>query len=256
MTELKKSIKSLLDKGSRLDGRKFDEYREISIETDISANAEGSARVRIGDTEVLAGVKMELSTPYPDTPEDGGLMINVELLTMSSPEFEKGPPGDQAIEIARVTDRVLRESKIIDTKKLCLIPGEKVWTVIVDIVTINDGGNLFDASSIAAAAAIKNAVFPEVEDGKVNYKKRTDKKIPVDGDLPINVTLLKIGEHVIVDPTSKEDLCYDARLSVGVRPDGKYCSMQKGGDEAITLEDLDLMLDLAKDKALELMKYL
>jgi len=90
---------------------------------------------------VFAGVKLEIGTPYPDTPDEGGLMINTELIPLSNPEFESGPPGIQAIELSRVVDRGIRESKAIDMKKLCIEPKEKVWTVIVDIIPINDEGN-------------------------------------------------------------------------------------------------------------------
>ena len=45
-------IISLLDKGTRLDGRGLLDYRPISIEYNISKSAEGSARVMIGRTEL------------------------------------------------------------------------------------------------------------------------------------------------------------------------------------------------------------
>ncbi|MBU3941692.1 MAG: RNA-binding protein, partial [Nanoarchaeota archaeon] len=136
--EQKDHILDFLEKGIRFDGRKLDEYRPIKIERGFSENAEGSARVTIGDTEVLAGVKMSIMEPYPDTPDEGTMMINVELLPLSNPDFEPGPPGIQAIEIARVVDRGIRESKAIDTKKLCLKKREKVWSITVDICPIND----------------------------------------------------------------------------------------------------------------------
>ena len=72
----KKQIETLLENGKRLDGRKPFDYRDIEIEKNISKNAEGSARVRIGDTEVVAGVKMEVGEPFPDTPDDGTIMVD------------------------------------------------------------------------------------------------------------------------------------------------------------------------------------
>ncbi len=59
MTEEKKgNIIKYLEKNIRFDGRKLDEFRKIEVEYDISKSAEGSAKVKIGDTEVLAGVKL------------------------------------------------------------------------------------------------------------------------------------------------------------------------------------------------------
>ena len=101
----------------RYDGRKKESFRKVIVEYDISKSAEGSARVKIGDTEVLAGVKVAIETPYPDTPEQGSLMVNAELLPLSSARFEPGPPSTEAVELARVVDRGIKKSSTIYTKK-------------------------------------------------------------------------------------------------------------------------------------------
>src|SRR3989338_7608229 len=103
----------IFSEGIRLDNRKPDQYREISIDYGISENAEGSARVKIGDTEVLAGVKFEIGKPYEDKPDEGSIIVNAELLAMASPDFEPGPPSSHAIELARVVDRGIRESHFL-----------------------------------------------------------------------------------------------------------------------------------------------
>ena len=121
----KKRIKDYLESGKRFDSRKPLEYRDIDIEIGISKNAEGSARVRIGKTEVVAGVKMDVGTPYPDHEEEGTMMTTLELLPLSSDEFEYGPPSINAIEMARIIDRGIRESGAIDFKKLCIKKEEK-----------------------------------------------------------------------------------------------------------------------------------
>src|SRR3989338_5417763 len=203
----KETIYKLASEGKRMDGRSLEEYRKpIEIETDISWTAEGSARVRIGDTVVLAGVKMALEKPYNDTPDEGGIMINAELLPLSSSEYESGPPGDKAIELARVVDRGIREAKALDMKKLCIIPGEKAWFVTVDIITINDAGNLFDASGLAVLTALKAAFFPTVDmkTGVIDYHTKTDKKLPLIKD-PLPVTVYKLGTKLLIDPTPEEE---------------------------------------------------
>ena len=244
-----------LNENKRFDGRKFDEFRNVEVEYDISKSAEGSARVKIGDTEVLAGVKLAVETPYPDTPDSGNLMVGAELLPMSNPEFESGPPSIDSIELSRVVDRGIRESKAIDTKKLCIVKGEKVWAVMIDIVPINDAGNLFDAASLAAIAALKNTKFPEYKDGVLDYKKKTNKELPINKE-PIGVTVIKIGKYFIVDPLSEEEKNVDARLTVTSTADGKLCALQKGGDSPMTSEDINTILDLALKKAEELRKKL
>ena len=159
-------IKKYLQEGKRFDGRKLEEFRDLTIETGVSKNAEGSARVKLGNTEVLVGVKLGVGTPYPDSPNKGNLMTTAELLPLSSPRFESGPPNINSIELARVTDRGIRESKCIDFKKLCIKEGEKVWILLIDICPINDDGNLRDAAALGAIAALKDLKFPKYDEEK------------------------------------------------------------------------------------------
>ena len=244
-------IAELISMDKRLDGRELLSFRQpIKIETDISWTAEGSSKVQIGETVVMAGVKMSLEKPYNDTPDEGGIMINAELTPMSSSEYEPGPPGMKAIELARVTDRGIREAKAIDMKKLCVEAGEKAWFVIVDIVTINDAGNLFDAAGLAVMAALKAAKFPVVdkETGAINYKKKTDQSLPLTKE-PLPVTVYKINGKLLVDPTSEEEKAYEARLTVASDSDGTISAMQKGGETPLTIEEVGQMVDIALEKS-------
>ncbi len=246
----KKRIHELAAQDKRLDGRALDEYRQpIEVETAISWTAEGSAQVKIGETVVMAGVKLSLEKPYNDTPDQGGIMINAELTPLSSPEYERGPPGIKAIELARVTDRGIREAKAIDMKKLCVTPGEKAWFVIVDIVTINDAGSLYDAASLATLAALKAARFPVVDEetGAINYKEKTDVPLPLLKE-PLAVTVYKINGKLFVDPSSQEEHSYDARLTVAADEKGTISAMQKGGDAPLTIDEVGQMVDIAMDK--------
>jgi len=254
--ELKAHIIELLDKGTRLDGRKALDYRKpIKVEYGFTKTAEGSAKVTIGETEVLAGVKVELGTPYPDRPGEGTIIVGAELLPLSNPEFESGPPGIQAVEIARVVDRGIRESKTIDFKQLCIKEGEKVWLILIDVVTLNDAGNLFDASALAAIAAVQDMAFPKFDGEKVDYKEKSSKKLKLK-HIPLSVTICKIGDHFIVDPTSDEEKMIDARLSVATLEDGTLCAMQKGGEDELTAEDIMKMIEIGIEKGKELRKAL
>src|SRR3989338_6710504 len=225
--ELREHIIKLLNTGIRLDGRKLTEYRKpIEVEQGVVKTAEGSARVKIGETDVMVGVKLEVGEPYPDTPDEGTIIVGAELLPLSNPEFELGPPGIQAIELARVVDRGIRESKALDFKKLCIEKGEKIWMVIIDICPINDAGNLFDAASLAALAALKSTKYPSFDGEKVDYKQKTDKKLELE-KMPIAVTVIKIGDKFIVDPDTEEEMAIDARLTVSSIENGTLCAMRQ-----------------------------
>ncbi len=245
------TIWALAAQNKRLDNRALLQYREpINIELNISWTAEGSARVRLGDTVVIAGVKLAIEKPYNDTAEEGGIMVNAELLPLSSPEYEPGPPGIKAVELARVIDRGIREAKAIDLKKLCITPGEKAWFVTVDIITINDAGNLFDACGLAALAALRSARFPQVdpETKAIDYKHKTDKRLPIIKE-PLPITVYKVNGQFLVDPTAEEEKAYQARLTVASDDNGIISALQKGGNEPLSIEDIKTILDIAIDKA-------
>ena len=247
----KETISVLASQNKRLDGRSLEDYRQpIKIETNISKTAEGSVKVQIGKTVILAGVKLSVEKPYNDTPDEGGIMINAELTPLSSPEYERGPPGIKAIELARVIDRGIREAKTIDLKKLCIEPGEKAWFVIIDLITINDDGNLFDAAGLAALAALKSAKFPEYdsETGIINYKTKTKESLPLLKE-PLPITIYKVGKSLLVDPNNEEEDAYDARLTVSSDVNDVISAMQKGGDAPLSLEDTSKMIDLSFKKA-------
>jgi exosome complex component RRP42 len=243
-------ILSLIQQDKRVDERKLDEYREIKIESKISKNAEGSARCKIGETEVLVGVKMDIGEPYTDSPDEGTIVVTAELSPIASPLFELGPPGSQATELARIVDRGIRESKTIDFKKLCIKEGEKIWMIFIDIYPLNDDGNLIDASVLASLVALKHAKFPKIKDDKVVFGEFTDKKLELE-KLPVTITFGKINNKILMDLNSKEESVLDARLSISIN-EGDIHAMQKGGDKAITLEDIEKMIDLAIKKEKEL----
>ncbi len=250
--ELKNYVTMLLGLDKRLDGRKPLEYRKpLKVEYGFTKTAEGSAKVTLGETEVLVGVKMEVGAPYPDKPNEGTIIVGAELLPLSNPDFESGPPGIQAIELARVVDRGIRESKIIDFKKLCIEEGEQVWLILIDICTLNDAGNLFDAAALCAYAALQNTVFPKFDGTRTDYKEKTTKQLPLN-DVVLAVTVCKIGNKFIVDPTTEEEKVIDARLSIATMKNGELCALQKGGDAPLTSEEILKMIDIGIEKGNEL----
>lgn len=254
--ERKAHIIKALEAGVRIDGRKADEFRPITIKLGVSSTAEGSAEVVAGETKVIAGVKMGLGSPYPDTPDSGVLMVNVELTPLANPEFESGPPSIMSIETARVIDRGIRESHAFNTKSLCVTKGEKVWMVQCDIVPINFDGNLLDIGGLATLAALLNARYPEVgEDGKADYHKKSKKTLSLER-YPLPITVGKIGTYLLVDPTQEEEKALDARVTITVLEDGNICAMQKGLSAPITKDEFKRMVELAQTKSADLRKML
>lgn len=239
-----KKIENLLKEDRRLDGRKPFEYRDINIETGISKNAEGSSRVRIGKTEVIVGVKMATQEPYPDHEDEGTMMVGMEFNPICGGRYEAGPPKINAIEVARVVDRGIRESKVIDFKKLCIKKGEIVWCVMIDIYCINDDGNVLDASALGAITALRVAKLPVYDEKteKVKFGEFTDNPLPLTKNITFSMTFHKIKDKFLIDPNRNEEDTAEARITIAVscpKKDKIINAMQKGGITPILAEDLN-----------------
>lgn len=251
-----KQISQLIEKSKRSDGRGLQDYREIKIEQGLIEKAEGSAKVTLGKTEVLVGVKVETGAPFSDTPNEGVQTVNAELVPLASPSFEPGPPDENSIELARIVDRGIRESKAIDTGKLCIEPGKKVFVIFVDVYVLNHDGNLIDASALAAMAALLNTKMSnyEIKDGEVKIKQGYT-QLPLKSR-PITITIGKINNTLIVDPWLEEEKVMDSRISMAVDEAGNICAVQKGGSGYFTPQQILESSKIAQQKAAELRKKL
>jgi exosome complex component RRP42 len=251
-----RQIAQLIDTGKRLDGRSLTDTREFTIEEGVIEKAEGSARVFLGKTQILVGVKVETGEPFPDTPNDGVMTVNAELVPLASPTYEPGPPDENSIELARIVDRGIRESHAIDTEKLCIEPGKKVFVVFVDVYVLNADGNLIDAAALAAVSALMNTKMPnyEIKDGELKLKAGYS-PLPLKSH-PITVTIGKINDKLVMDPGAEEEAVMDARITMAVNDEGNICAIQKGLSGYFTPQQLIEASKLAREKAAELRKKL
>jgi exosome complex component RRP42 len=245
-------MKDQISNGKRLDGRIFNESRPLVIETNVIPKANGSAWVKLGNTEVVAGVKVETGEPFEGLENKGALIVSAEVLPTASPFVEPGPPDEETIELARVVDRGIRESEMLALDKLALIPGKIVYTVFVDCSIINTDGNLFDATSYAVVLALLTSKFPvyEIKDDKVvDTGKVQDPPI---NTVPISITFARIGDSLMLDPTTEEEVCMDARITLTTNSDGEYTAVQKGSNGYLTIEQVLQAADIAMTKGQEL----
>jgi len=239
--ELKKNkILDLLEEGKRVDGRAFDEPRQLEIETGFIPKANGSARIHLGNTQVVTGIKIQPDRPFPDTGDKGIFICTAEILPLAHPDVETGPPQPPVIELARVVDRGIRESGMVDVSQLVLQKDKSVIGIFADNSVIDHDGNLFDACSYASTAAILTCKIPK-------WEMKDDVPVLVEGGefdppittIPVSVTMGKIGDHIIVDPNGEEWDCLDARITITTNSDGNICALQKGGQQGFTQEQLE-----------------
>ncbi len=232
-------ILDLLKQGRRVDGRSLDEQRPLIIETGVIPKANGSARVKLGNTEVITGVKIQPDKPFPDLGDKGILICTAEILPLADPHVEPGPPNEEVIELARVVDRGIRETEMIDLHQLVLIENKSVIGIFIDSSVIDADGNLFDACSYASVAGILSCTVPkyEIKDDAPVLVEGVTSKPPVK-TIPVSVTMARIGDYIVVDPTNEEQACMDARITITTNSEGNICALQKGGVDGFTADQL------------------
>ena len=247
----KQQMWDAISKGKRLDGRNLDELRTLNVELDIIKKANGSAKVNLGNSEVVAGVKVETGEPFEGLENKGALIVSAEVLPTASTFVEPGPPDEETIELARVVDRGVRESEMIDLDRLALVPGEIVYTIFVDCSITNTDGNLFDCTSYAVVSALMSCKLPvfEIQDNKV-IDTGMIKPTPVT-TIPVSITAARIGDSIILDPTAEEEACMDARITITTNSDNNFTAVQKGATGTFTTEQVKSILDTARSKGEE-----
>ena len=136
----------LPDINCRLDGRGVLESRsfEVSISRDANLREVNAIVQWGGEVRVHARVSCTVERPFSHRSNEG-------ILTFQC--------TDQSL--SRLLDKIFKNN-VIDTESLCIISGEKVWSIICNIVIIERTNCTMDAAFFAALAALRAFRKPEI----------------------------------------------------------------------------------------------
>ena len=246
-------VLDLMKKNLRMDQRGLLDYRPIRVDKNLYENTEGSALAHVGDSKVLAGVKFDIVTPFPDRPTEGAIMFNAEFSPIAHPDFEPGPPNEKSIELARVVDRGIRSAEIIDVKKLFLEEG-KALGVFVDLFVLDHSGNLIDTAYLATMSALKNTKMPKYEGGKI-IRGEYSGNLPISRDV-VSCSFEKINGSLVLDAREEEETSSSGRLTLATCGDETVCAGQKSGKAGFSKDEIMRLVDISLQKRSELLKYL
>jgi len=233
--EEKHYIISGIEDDFRSDGRSCEDYRLINVQTGIVSNTNGSAQVKLAGTNVLIGIKAEIGEPLPLHSTEGRLEFFVDCSANASPIFE-GRGGDElALELSSALQRTFCNGTL-DLSLLGIISSKSCWILYIDALVLECGGNLFDALSIGIKAALSDTRIPSLKIiGEGSEKDIDISDDPYDttplnvSDVPLLLTLNKIGNRYVVDASAEEEVCSDSQLLVSINQQGLVCSLQKHG---------------------------
>ncbi|XP_053688020.1 exosome complex component RRP42 [Sabethes cyaneus] len=251
----------------RNDGRTKRDYRPMELETDVVVHAMGSARLRLANTDILVAVKADIDVPTSDCPKEGKIEFFVDCSANATPDFEGRGGEELATEIANTLSKAYLSQQVFDLSSLCILAKHQCWKLYVDILILECGGNLFDAVSLAVKAALYNTKLPrvssaELDGGSMDIILSDD---PYDCErldvafAPLLVTVCKIGDHCVVDPSAEEEECSAISVVIGVsfRDDkGSITSIRTSGEGSFHADTLNRSLDLGLSAGMSLNKAL
>uniref|UniRef100_A0A5B7B0I5 Ribosomal RNA-processing protein 42 n=1 Tax=Davidia involucrata TaxID=16924 RepID=A0A5B7B0I5_DAVIN len=253
----------------RSDGRKRLTYRPIYVETGVIAQANGSARVKMGATDVIASVKAELGRPSPSHPDKGKVSIYVDCSPTAAPMFEGRGGEGLSTELSTALQRCLLGGKSgagagIDLSTLSIVEGKVCWDLYIDGLVISSDGNLLDALGAAIKAALSNTGIPKVhvaanvpsdEQPEVDISDEEFLQFDTSG-VPVIVTLTKVGRYYIVDATSEEESQMSSAVSVSINRQGRICGLTKRGGAGLDPSIILDMISVAKHLSEQLINKL
>lgn len=241
--------------GIRGDGRSPLDQRPYILETGIVTQASGSCRVCVDEqTDVLVGVKAQVgdvntgSNAVESTEEsegNNGLNGRIECSVECSKSailssVDQFQTSQMCNEYSQTLNRLLNGSHGgVDLQKLCIVPGSTCWVLNVDILILDDGGNLLDVIMMAIRGALFNTRLPkcvvEQVDGRWAFEIGDEETEPLTGveNVPFAVTLHKIAQCFVVDATPLEQLASECRVAFFLNSNANVCGIQKSGSGAV-----------------------
>uniref|UniRef100_U5EZA1 Exosome complex component RRP45 n=1 Tax=Corethrella appendiculata TaxID=1370023 RepID=U5EZA1_9DIPT len=242
----KSFITKIIADSVRVDGRSLDQFRNLRINFGTEW---GSVHVSLGETRILVQVSCEVVEPRATRPNEGLLFINVELGPMAAPHLESGGrPSDKTVQIMRILERAIKDSRCVDLESLCIVSEEKVWNLRVDLNVLNYEGNIIDCASIAALTALAHFKRPDVtiagDEVIIHTLAEKDPIQIVLHHYPVCVSyaIFNSGKVAIADPTLLEERVAEATMIFGINSYRELCGLHLGGN---TLTSSELLLKLA-----------
>lgn len=240
-----KFILDALRQNYRLDGRKFDQFREVQL---TFGEEFGDVMVQMGKTRVHCSINAEITRPYEDRPFEGLFLISTESTPMAGPQFENGNnTGEEEVLISRIIEKAVRRSGALDIESLCIVAGSKCWAIRANVHFLNCDGGFIDASCIAVMASLLHFRKPDitVRGEKVIVHPPEEREpvplgilhIPIcvtfsffnPSDTEENIKGQEDSEIAIIDATLKEELLRDGVLTVTLNKNREVVQISKAG---------------------------
>lgn len=230
--------------------------------------------VKLGNTAMLAGVKLEVMPTLADAPDQGRIVVDFQMPPICSPLVRPGRPAELASVISEQLSNAITSSAMVDLRELSIAPGRAAWMAYLDVYCLDSDGSLLDAALLAAVAALAHLRIPDVsvtDDGKVIPSGRSTQEMAgeeamdsvkyVQGRrlkltrIPVALTCALHQKYLLADPTAEEEAILNTTVTVITDFSGNLISFYKPGGEVLastsTVQDC---LALTRQRVKELEK--
>ncbi|KAL1496529.1 hypothetical protein AB1Y20_016482 [Prymnesium parvum] len=271
--------------GVRPDGRRPLEARVPRVQRGVLSSAHGSARVGVGKTLVLAGVRAELTAPRQTEPSRGRVLVALETTNISGPSSASALLRS-ADEHAAVVELLQRTASggLVELDRLCAVKGSAVWTLYCDVYVLEHDGNITDAAMLAMCAALGDVQLPLVEydeklesfvtlgpacrltesestsptPGTLKRKRKAEPsevirshadnlmRVKLD-DLLLPFSFGVLSGHLLADPCRDEESLLSCNFTVLVHSDGQFASLHKPGGAPLSEHIMETAINASRN---------
>jgi len=262
----KEFYRKFLENSVRPSGRGLDHVRKTSIAVNTMEKLPGSSLVRVGNTTCVCGLKLEIGVPTATAPDDGRMVVSVNLGPLCSSKFSIGPASEQSVSIGQFLDDLITSSQVIDLSHLSIESGNSCWVVYADIMCLDYDGNVMDAALLALVSALGSLTIPATTTLSEEERKSNDNKTEVfinpKGETkklklyhyPIPLSFIMLEEFMLADPTSMEEDLSKSNWTVVYNNREELVTIYKPGGASITQARLKQCMKTCKERIPEVHK--
>ncbi len=222
------------------------ELRPIEITPNFISSAEGSALIRLGETQVICTASIEDGVPlFLKGSGKGWITSEYAMLPRSTEsrtprEVTKGRPGGRTLEIQRLIGRCLRAVTNLE------ILGERTVWIDCDVIRA-DGGTR--TASITGSLVAMSLAFRKLSNAKVLTRN------PVK-DYLAAISVGIVGGELLLDLDYAEDSHADVDLNVAMTGSGKLVEVQATAEgNPFTLDNVCQLIEAARPGIAKLCEY-
>ena len=216
----------------RLDNRKNNQLREVSIIPDFNIHAEGSALIKFGNTHVICNASIEKAVPrWMQDKKTGWITAEYGMLPRSTNErmnreAQRGKQSGRTMEIQRLIGRSLRQ--VVDLNKLT------GYTITIDCDVIQADGGTRTASITGGTIALCKALQKIGKEDAIN-------------NLVAAVSVGIFENELILDLNYQEDSNAQCDVNIVMNDNMDFIEVQGTGEEtAFSKEQFNGLMEIAE----------